>query len=179
MILIVDMNSQPLGTEEFARPLTEIAGRFGDARKIHYTKVRKSDIEEAEKIILSGTPLREFGYLGDIDSFSWLKETSKPVLGICAGMQVMAVVFGSEIADNKGIGFAGIEVVRDNPLIEGKLRVYELHGKAVRASAQFEVLAKSGKCIQAIRHKSKPFYGILFHPEARNRGIIERFLKAI
>ncbi|MCD6496624.1 MAG: hypothetical protein J7K54_05110 [Candidatus Aenigmarchaeota archaeon] len=179
MILIVDMNSQPLGTEEFARPLMDIAGRFGDARKIHYTKVRKSDIEEAEKIILSGTPLREFGYLGDIDTFSWLKETSKPVLGICAGMQVMAAVFGSALGDEKSVGFADVEVVRKNPLLEGRMKVYELHGKAVKASAQFEVLAKSGKCIQAIRHKSKPFYGILFHPEARNRDVVERFLKAI
>lgn len=179
MILVIDLNSQFLGSEEFVRPVADIAGRFGKVRKVHYTKVRKSNIEKADKIILSGTPLKEFGYLENLEKFSWLKDFEKPVLGICAGMQVIAAVFGSEIVDLQGIGFADIEVVKDNPLLKGKMKVYELHGKAVRPSAQFDVLAESGKCVQAIRHKTKPFYGILFHPEARNMDIIDRFLKAI
>jgi len=30
---------------------------------------------------------------------------------------------------------------------------------------------------QAIKHLRKPLYGVLFHPEVRNPGILERFLK--
>ena len=178
MILIVDMNDEKLAYPEFVRPLEKEAEKFSETDTIHYTKVRKSDIERADRIILSGTPLKEFRYLGQMDKFSWLKETGKPVLGICAGMQVMVKIFGSEVIDSKGIGFAEISVKKANPLIEGNLKVYELHGKAVKPSEHFEILAESGTCVHAIKHKTKSMYGILFHPEARNREIISRFLAA-
>jgi GMP synthase-like glutamine amidotransferase len=30
--------------------------------------------------------------------------------------------------------------------------------------------------VQAIKHKQKDIFGVLFHPEVRNREIIERFV---
>ena len=58
-----------------------------------------------------------------------------------------------------------------------EFEAYELHNYSVKPSKDFEILAKSKKCVQAIKHKSKPIYGILFHPEVRNKWIIKRFLK--
>jgi GMP synthase (glutamine-hydrolysing) len=37
-------------------------------------------------------------------------------------------------------------------------------------------LAASEGRVQAIRHRSFPLYGLLFHPEVRNEWLIERFL---
>jgi anthranilate/para-aminobenzoate synthase component II len=39
----------------------------------------------------------------------------------------------------------------------------------------FDIFSKT-KYVQAIKHKTKPFYGVLFHPEVRNKGLIEKFL---
>ncbi len=176
LILIVNMNDEKLAESEFVCPLETVAGKTGETRTVHYGDVRKGDIDGAEKIIISGTPMKEFRYLEDMEKFSWLKETAKPVLGICAGMQVMGKVFGSEVIDSGTIGFSWIAVKRKTPLMKGRLKVYELHGKAVRPSDDFEILAESDACVHAIKHREKPFYGILFHPEARNRCVIEKFL---
>lgn len=44
---------------------------------------------------------------------------------------------------------------------------------------RFIPLAVSDRCVQAIRHRSLPLYGLLFHPEVRNEWIIERFLRLV
>jgi GMP synthase-like glutamine amidotransferase len=46
----------------------------------------------------------------------------------------------------------------------------------IKPSNDFFVLAKSQKCVQAIQHKIKPLFGVMFHPEVRNPEIIEKFL---
>jgi len=40
------------------------------------------------------------------------------------------------------------------------------------------VLAESAKCVHAIKHKLKDVYGVLFHPEVRNKEVVERFIRA-
>ena len=42
-------------------------------------------------------------------------------------------------------------------------------------SDEFDVLAESKYCPQAIKHKEKPYFAVLFHPEVRNKKIIENF----
>ena len=39
----------------------------------------------------------------------------------------------------------------------------------------FNILAETNS-IQAIKHKEKPFYGIMFHPEVRNEEIVKNFI---
>ncbi len=56
------------------------------------------------------------------------------------------------------------------------LDAYALHSLSVKPSETFDVLAKSSKCIQAIKHKQKPTYGLLFHPEVRNSQILQHFI---
>ncbi len=175
--LVVDLNGMPISREEFVRPLEDIARKYGKTKTLHYLYVSPKDITWADRIILSGTPLMEFGYLAHTENFSWLKDVEKPVIGICAGMQVIAEVFGSDVIGSEGIGFAEIETKRRNILFEGRLKVYELHSKAVKLSDELETLAESDSCVQAFKHKKRPIYGILFHPEARNRQVIERFLE--
>jgi len=60
--------------------------------------------------------------------------------------------------------------------INEKIRAYALHGQYAE-SEEFEISAYSSSCIQAIKHKTKPLYGTLFHPEVRNKNIIINFCK--
>ncbi|MEK6916511.1 MAG: hypothetical protein AABW92_02090, partial [Nanoarchaeota archaeon] len=53
---------------------------------------------------------------------------------------------------------------------------YSLHGNGLENLDQFDILAESAKSVQAIKHKKKEFYGIMFHPEVRNEKIVRNFL---
>jgi anthranilate/para-aminobenzoate synthase component II len=74
------------------------------------------------------------------------------------------------------IGMAEITTLRDNPLFQGSFKAYELHNLSVQQSKIFLALAQSSGCIVAIKHQNMNIYGVLFHPEVRNRAIIECFL---
>jgi GMP synthase (glutamine-hydrolysing) len=74
---------------------------------------------------------------------------------------------------------AEISTLKENPLFQGNFKAYTLHNFSVKPCQTFETLAKSTKCIQAIKHKQKNIYGVLFHPEVRNQEIIQRFIKLI
>ncbi|MCJ7423113.1 hypothetical protein MUP01_02450, partial [Candidatus Bathyarchaeota archaeon] len=53
---------------------------------------------------------------------------------------------------------------------------YELHKYSIKPSLELDVLAESNNCVQAIKHRERNIYGVLFHPEVRNRKIIEQFI---
>jgi GMP synthase-like glutamine amidotransferase len=61
-------------------------------------------------------------------------------------------------------------------LFASRFKAYELHNYSAESSPDFDVLAESKKCVQAIKHKKKAVYGVLFHPEVRNKEILERFI---
>lgn len=172
MILIVDMNEKWLGSHEFVLPLCRIV-EPEEYEVLHYSEIR--DVTNYEKIILSGTPLKDNGYLRNITLFEWMKTCDVPVLGICAGMQVIGLVFGSELVFCEEIGMTEVETVRENPLFSSTFEAYELHTYGITPSDAFDVLAISEKCIQGIKLKGKEMYGVLFHPEVRNKDIIEQF----
>ena len=70
-----------------------------------------------------------------------------------------------------------IATLKDNPLFQGAFKAYALHNYSVERSQTFEALAESAKCIQAIKHKQKNIYGVLFHPEVRNQEILKCFIQ--
>ena len=178
MILVVDMNCRrgSLGYPEFVLPIAAAAGSDGCVVR-HYSEVGADDVGRCEKIILSGAALKDCAYLDDVRKFMWLLDVDVPVLGICAGMQIIGAVFGSVVGRCREIGMTDVETVGKNPLFSGKFSAYELHNRVVDVPRDFFVLAKSKLCVQGMKHKSKEIYGVLFHPEVRNREIIERFVE--
>ncbi|MDD1656696.1 MAG: gamma-glutamyl-gamma-aminobutyrate hydrolase family protein, partial [Methanomicrobiales archaeon] len=144
----------------------------------HHTRITDADLSAAERIILCGTALQDNAFAARPASFAWLQEARVPVLGICAGMQAVALAFGGSLLPSREIGMTEIRCTRPDPLLEGhgRFSAYELHGAGVVPPESFVVLAESDRCIQAIRHRVLPVYGILFHPEVRNGWVVERFL---
>jgi len=172
MILIISTCSEILSELEFVKPLQNLAGE-NIVKK--YDVVSKEDIEKTDKIIISGTALKDFAYLdGD---FGWLKACEKPVLGICAGMQVIAHEFGVELEDFTDIGPQKVEVVKDNMLASGEFNAYFLHTKT--GAGDFDVLATTKGKPSMIKHPDKEIYGCIFHPEVMNAQIIRRFLEEV
>jgi len=179
MILIINMNQKEdsLAIAEFVMPIANVVAQTEKYEIKHYLELNEHELSKYSKMILSGTPLKDNEYLEHVDKFSWLKTINKPVLGICAGMQVIGLVFNSKLLKCQGTGMQKIKVVKENSLFSEDFNAYELHNQAVKPSDEFEVLAKSEKCVQAIKHKTRQVYGALFHPEVRNQEIIEKFLK--
>ena len=179
MILIVDMNwkKDSLGFYEFVLPIAVVAEKLDEYTVKHYLEVTKEDLIQSDKIILSGTTLKDTASLCQPEKFQWLKETKKPVLGICAGMETIGVVYGMRLVKCLEIGMTQITTLKENPFVQGNFKAYSLHSYCIQFSSDFEVWATSAKCTQIVKHKQNPIYGVLFHPEVRNQELISVFAK--
>ena len=95
-----------------------------------------------------------------------------PVLGICYGMQLGCQILGGrvEAAEAREFGRTALRIREASGLLAGlpdRTSVWMSHGDQVSDLGDaFEVLASSETCPNAaVRHRSKPFYGVQFHPE--------------
>ncbi|NLZ29889.1 MAG: hypothetical protein GX885_03955 [Methanomicrobiales archaeon] len=182
MILAIDLcyRDGSLSRSEFVGPIERILREAGEEPIIrHHTAMSlPDDLDAADAVILCGTALKDTGFLEHPGLRTWIPEFERPVLGISSGMLALAIAFGAAIEPCPGIGMTDVQVIAPDPLFAGResFAAYELHEYAAQPPPGFIPLALSDRCIQAIRHRSLPLYGLLFHPEVRNEWIIERFL---
>lgn len=175
-ILVVNTCKEKLHYLEFVKPIEDILKENGLVFETkHYKKISDKDLQ-AEKIIICGTSLKDNDFIENLDYFKWLNFYENPVLGICGGMHILSLIHGGKLKEAKEIGETNV-TFKKNFLGSGKkMKVYSLHSFCGE-SYEFENFAYSSKCIQAIKHKFKPFYGVLFHPEVRNKKIIWNFCR--
>jgi GMP synthase-like glutamine amidotransferase len=180
MIVVVDMNwkKDSLGFSEFVLPIVTITQELDEAIVKHYTELKQDLLGKCDCIILSGTALKDHATLNQMEKFEWIKTCKKPILGICAGMQTIGLVFGLTLEKCLSIGMTQITALKPNPLFSSTFKAYSLHNFSVVPTDDFEVLAETPQCVQAIKHRQKNVFGVLFHPEVRNSEIIERFVHA-
>ena len=177
MILIIKICNQKFHYFEFVKPIQDILKK-NDMEFItkHYKNLNKDPILKADKIIISGTSLKDNLFLRDISYFNWIKNFNKPILGICGGMHILGLIFDGKLIKKQEIGCNIISFKNEFLGFSRKQEVYELHNFYVE-SKYFKIFAKSNKCPQAIKHIKKPYYGVLFHPEVRNKELIINFIK--
>lgn len=99
-------------------------------------------------------------------------EVNLPILGLCYGHQLLAQITHGKVepASCKEYGIAQVSIDKPVGILEGlseKERVWMSHGDTVFAPPpEFEALAHTDNCpVAAFRHKTKPIYGIQWHPE--------------
>ena len=180
MILLISICENELHELEFVKPIGDILRNKGIKFRIgHYKKIKQNDLNEAKKVIICGTSLQDNTFLDNIGKFSWIKTFSKPLLGICGGMQVIGLNFRCGLDKKRQIGIIKMTLKQDflglkrRTIIDG----YNLHGLCLKINRRdFETLAYN-RCSQIIKHRTKPIYGLMFHPEVRNKEIIEGFVK--
>ncbi len=182
MILIIDMykNKDILRYMEFVRPIERIAHEMGEGFLTkHFSSVTLEDLEASKKVIMCGTPLGDIEYLTREQEFSWLHMIDKPVLGICAGMQIISKVFGSQEEKCLEIGKTEVQEIGEDKLTEGLdiKHVYCLHSIKMSLPKGFVELLSTQNGPHLIKHGTKPIYGALFHPEVMNRKLIELFVE--
>ena len=114
-------------------------------------------------------------------------ELSLPVLGICYGMHLACQMTGGavEATRSREYGRTQLEVLSHEKLLAHlpqQTTVWMSHADIVdRLSPEFIPLARTdGSAYAAIRHRTKPFYGVQFHPEVTHTPcgsqIIRNFL---
>ena len=90
-------------------------------------------------------------------------------------MHILGLVFNGELKKQQEIGLTNVEINKEFLGIIGNIEVYELHNYYA-ISNEFEIYGESKDCPQAVKHKKNPFYGVLFHPEVRNKELIVNFV---
>jgi len=176
MILIIKICNKRFHYYEFIKPIEDVLKKNKiEFQTIHYKNVSDMLLKTAEKIIISGTSLKDNGFVKDISYFNWIKEKNKPILGICGGMHILGLIFDGELKKQQEIGLTNVELKKEFLGFIGNIEVYELHN-FYAISNEFEIFGKSKKCPQAVKHNNKPFFGVLFHPEVRNKDLIVNFV---
>jgi GMP synthase-like glutamine amidotransferase len=176
MILIIDICREKLHYFEFVRPIEKIIRKNFITK--HYKEISKSDLEQCDKAIICGTSLKDNDFIENHSFFNWIKDFQKPLLGICAGFQLIGLMFGGKIKRKTEIGFYTENFKEEFIGLQDKQEVYHLHKNYIDLlhSNNF-VIFSSSKIPQAVKHKEKPIYATLFHPEVRQKNLILNFLK--
>ncbi len=174
-ILILDFGSQY--TQLIARRIREIGV---------FCEIRAYDISNEEiqaykplGVILAGSPESTVEE-GSPRAPQAVFDLGVPVLGICYGMQTMAVQFGGKVQGSnvQEFGYAQIKVEEGNPLFKdikdhvdhdgnALLDVWMSHGdKVTKMPEHFQLIASTESCpIAGMFWPEKHFYGVQFHPE--------------
>ncbi|MDK1024628.1 MAG: glutamine-hydrolyzing GMP synthase [Gammaproteobacteria bacterium] len=188
-VLIIDFGSQY--TQLIARRVREI----GVYCEIHHYAMTEADLREfsPQGIILSGGP-ETVTAADTLRAPESVFDQGVPVLGICYGMQTMAIQLGGavEASDKREFGYAqvairgtsrllsGIEDMRENG--QSLLDVWMSHGDQVsRLPEGFCPLAETESTVFAgMYDDSRNFYGVQFHPEVNHTlqgaEILQRFI---
>lgn len=98
-----------------------------------------------------------------------------PILGVCLGHQSIGAAEGGKIITAQQIRHGKISQIRHEhgPLFDGLPESYDVvryHSLSIRAEDLPETLIADAFTadgeIMAVRHKSRPVYGVQFHPES-------------
>ena len=137
---------------------------------------------DADGLVLSGGP-----HHADPERGGRYLDLGLPVLGICLGMQDMAVACGGAVDSGDYGGYADVMVTIDDPddplvgSLAPETRVWASHADEVKVLPEgFTRTAHSDVCgIEAMSDTDRELYGVQWHPEVahteRGEVIFENF----
>jgi GMP synthase (glutamine-hydrolysing) len=157
--------------ERLRRRLETASGR--PVEVVHYLDAR--DLSDAQAVVLSGSSApwaahdpAALEHLGEL-----VITSGRPVLGICAGMQLLGRFAGGSVdhAAEPEIGELEVEVVERDGLLRDigeRPRVFQYHtDELIGLPGGFRLLATTGRCrVQAIASEERGWWGTQFHPES-------------
>jgi GMP synthase (glutamine-hydrolysing) len=178
--------------EQRRRLFEELSGEPCQIR--HYSNFQRSDVDapEVTAVVTSGNRSlwEDYDLKRDFAEFAAvIRETLKPVLGICGGHQLIGLLLGGKAEPLRllapgepdpnptyapGIlkewGFSDVTCAPAEPLFagfDGKAVVNQMHfWHLTNLPDLLTAIASNQTCpVQALRHRARPVYGVQFHPE--------------
>ena len=190
LLVILDFGSQY--TQLIARRVREM----GVYCEIHPFDVSVADLKALDPcgLILSGGP-SSVTQDASIRAPEWVFQSGIPLLGICYGMQTMAVQLGGQVESSNECEYGHAELKlaghsallnqiedRISPEGEAFIDVWMSHGDKVTALPPgFKTICKTRNApIAGMADETRHWYGLQFHPEVTHTGqglrILTRFV---
>ena len=164
-------------------PLGDALSKFTVCKVVPYTKIQRDFQigEDISSVIISGSEAR-ITEPEDKAKFEGvmqlIQSCNVPLLGICFGHQLLCSTFGAKTGKltqpviNR---FEQVNIIQTGDILSRfrknqTVPLAEYHNDYVLrdslASAGFNLLADSSSCeVEAVKHQSKLFFGVQFHPE--------------
>lgn len=184
-ILVLDFGSQY--AQLIARRIRELNVYCEIVR--HDISMERVHEHRPSGLVLSGGPSSVYE-TGAPKCDPRLFELDIPILGICYGMQLACDALGSRVSNAaaREYGRADCFLTADDPLfadVPSTAPVWMSHGDQVQLiGGGFVALARTSTCpVAAVRHETRPIYGIQFHPEVTHtpygKTLLKNFLYTI
>ena len=195
-IVVVNNYKETGQTERAVRNLERCTGELTEKIDFNAPDLHRRVVESGpDLVILTGSssllskPRTHELFQPEMDL---VRKAKFPILGICYGHQIIGSAFGTPTRDLGQMlrRYEKVSIVLNHPLFEGlpsDVVVAESHRQELtKVPDEFQHLAQSTTSkVEAIAHRSKPIYGVQFHPERSNdkhphgRIILQNLLKQI
>ena len=169
-VLVVD------NYDSFTYNLVQFLGELGaDLDVVRNDVVSVDELLERtpDRVVVSPGPCTPNEAGISMETMRRFPEAGVPTLGVCLGHQSLAQAFGGVVVRDKPVHGKTSEIEHDGRTIfEGlsqQLTVGRYHSLVVDPDSlpdAFEVSARGGGVIMAIRHRELPAEGVQFHPES-------------
>jgi anthranilate synthase/aminodeoxychorismate synthase-like glutamine amidotransferase len=168
---VVGGDPQHTNTRNLVHLVGSVTGRMPTV--VQHDRVGAEEVLRHSHVVLSpgpGTPVDEADFAVGRDV---LRDGSRPVLGVCLGMQGLVTTYGGTVdrvepahGVVERIRHDGLGVFTGLPQLFSAVRYHSL--AALRLPDELVVTASdaSGDVVMGVRHRSLPQEGVQFHPES-------------
>ncbi|ABU82521.1 GMP synthase subunit A [Ignicoccus hospitalis] len=149
--------------------------RIGHEAALRPYNLPPPDEGEFDCVVFGGGPLtmpKDFDKVKGLEAYLRWK---KPLLGICLGHQVLALLNGGEVGPSPKPEYGDVTIFVDDEddILRGlapSFRAWESHNEEVlREPPNSKVIAHSENTrVQALKYYNGPYYGVQFHPEVQH-----------
>lgn len=200
---MTDLKKRPLLILDFGSQYTQLIARrvreMGVYCELHPYTISQENFNKLHPcgVILSGGP-STVTHHANPRAPEWLFHLGLPILGICYGMQTMAVQLGGDVQSSsvREFGYAELKLhghselftnIEDRTTAEGDalLDVWMSHGdKVTQLPTGFKIICETNNApIAGMADEARHIYGLQFHPEVthtlQGMRILERFVVSI
>jgi GMP synthase (glutamine-hydrolysing) len=193
---VIVVNTHPFDNPQFVHPLSDLIKSTGLQPIVVDGYGSGNPLgDNPSHILLTGVPAGADYSLSQpktqeivSKAFAWLRECECPVLGICYGHQILAHIFGGQVAPLEGLvrdthcqlewqvdPFSGIFSEFNRLLVFIEHRDY-----VSKVPSEFRILCKIGQVPYIVYHPKRHIYGLQFVPEYSDQSckqIVRRFVK--